>query len=82
LIMPDMTGFELLERLKSREETKNIPVIFNTSASLSDEERSRLAPGTAAILSKSGGTAEEVSATIRDALILAGLKLTLAGIEE
>ena len=79
LIMADMTGFEVLERLKSDDETKDIPVIINTSANLSEEERRRLAPGTAAILSKSAGTAEEAFATIRDALIRAGLSLTPSG---
>ena len=65
--------------LKLIDETKDIPIIFNTSANLSEEERRRLAPGTAAILSKSGGTVEEASATIRDALIRAGLRLTPSG---
>ena len=42
LILPDMTGFEILDRLKSDVETRNIPVIINTSRILDDDERRRL----------------------------------------
>jgi CheY-like chemotaxis protein len=76
-----MTGFEVLERLKSDNATRGIPVIFNTSAILSEEERRRLTAGTAAILSKSAVAAEEAFVTVREALIHAGLKLTPADTE-
>ena len=81
VIMSDMTGFEVLERLKSDNATKGIPVILNTSAILSEEERRQLTAGTAAILSKSAVTAEEAFVTVREALIHAGLKLTPADTE-
>ncbi len=81
VIMADMTGFEVLERLKSDNATKGIPVILNTSAILSEEERRRLTAGTAAILSKSAVPAEEAFVTVREALIHAGLKLTPADTE-
>ena len=81
LILADMTGFEVLERLKSDDAVKDVPVIINSSADLSEDERQRLAPGTTAILSKSAGTAEEALAAIRDALIRAGLSLMPTGIE-
>ncbi len=81
VIMSDMTGFEVLERLKSDNATKGIPVILNTSAILSEEERRRLTAGTAAILSKSAVPAEEAFVTVREALIHAGLKLTPADTE-
>ena len=42
LILPDMTGFEILDRLKSDAETRDIPVIINTSKILDEEERGRL----------------------------------------
>ena len=81
LIMPDMTGLQVLERLKSDNATKGIPVILNSSAILSVEERRRLAAGAAAILSKSTVTAEEAFVTLREALIHAGLKLAPADTE-
>ncbi|WP_165252769.1 ATP-binding protein [Paludisphaera soli] len=81
LFMPDMTGFEVLERLKSDEGTRDIPVVLNTSGVLDDRDLGRLAPKTAMILSKSAGTAEEASATIREALANAGLNLDPAGPE-
>ncbi len=42
LILPDMTGFEILDRLKSDAETRDIPVIINTSKILDETERERL----------------------------------------
>ena len=79
LVMGDMTGFEVLDRLKSDPATGRIPVIINTAADLGADERRRLDPGTAAILSKSPGSAEEAFATIRDALARAGLSLAPSG---
>jgi signal transduction histidine kinase/CheY-like chemotaxis protein len=81
LSMADMTGFEVQDRLKSDDRTKGIPIIFNTSAVLGEEEHRRLTGGAAMILSKSARTAEEAFSTIREALIHAGLKLTSAGTE-
>ena len=81
LIMADMTGFEFLDRLRSDDETEGVPVIINTSTNLSEEERRRLAPGSAAILSKSTVSAEEAFATVREALIRAGLSLIPKGTE-
>ncbi len=81
LIMSDMTGFQVHEALKSDSVTRGIPVILNTSAILSEEERRRLSAGTAAILSKSAATAEEAFLRIREALVRAGLSLNPAGTE-
>ena len=40
IIMPDIDGFQVLERIKLNEKTKNIPVLFITAAD-SDETESR-----------------------------------------
>ena len=45
VIMADMTGFEVLERLKSEHATASIPVILNTSAILSQEDAGGSSPG-------------------------------------
>jgi signal transduction histidine kinase/DNA-binding response OmpR family regulator len=42
LAMPDLSGFEVLDRLKSEPETKNIPVVIHTSKVLDEEDRVRL----------------------------------------
>ncbi len=81
LVLADMTGFEVLERLRADDRTRDVPVIINTSADLGEEARRRLAPRSAAILSKSPVPAEDAFATIRDALIRAGLSLSPTGAE-
>jgi CheY-like chemotaxis protein len=42
LRLPDMTGFELLERIHNESSLRNIPVVVFTGKDLSDEEDSRL----------------------------------------
>ncbi|HEY6352704.1 MAG TPA: ATP-binding protein [Candidatus Angelobacter sp.] len=42
LTMPGMSGFEVLERLRANEQTRDLPVIVYTSRILSGEERQRL----------------------------------------
>ncbi|MFH1836904.1 MAG: response regulator [Candidatus Omnitrophota bacterium] len=37
ILMPEMTGLEALEKIKSTEETKNIPVIMFTAKGQSDD---------------------------------------------
>jgi len=45
LIMPGMSGFEVLARLKESEETANIPVIFITGSALAEDEAKALSLG-------------------------------------
>lgn len=52
LNMPEMTGFDALDRLKSEASTKDIPVLIWTSRVLTSAERNHLRQKTAAILSK------------------------------
>jgi len=52
LAMPEMSGFEVLDRLKEDPATMEIPVVVLTSKTLTDEERRRLAPHVRRILSK------------------------------
>ena len=73
LILPDITGFEILERLKSDSETKDIPVIINTSKILDESERRRLIAETAAILAKGKESHDEVIAEVRESLMKAGV---------
>jgi CheY-like chemotaxis protein len=73
LVLPDTTGFEVLERLKGDAETKDIPVIVNTSKVLDQSERARLHAGAAAILSKATEFREESIAVFRESLAKAGI---------
>jgi signal transduction histidine kinase/CheY-like chemotaxis protein len=42
LLMPDMSGLEVLRRVRSRAETEDLPVLIYTSKLLSEEERSQI----------------------------------------
>ena len=51
LAMPEMSGFEVFERLRSDPSTREIPVIINTSMRIDDADRKRI-QGCAAVVSK------------------------------
>ena len=73
LMLPDITGFEILERLKSDVETKDIPVIVNTSKVLEETERDRLIAHAVADYRQGQGYRQEVIAEVRESLIRAGV---------
>ena len=52
LNMPGMNGMEVLEKLRSREETRTLPVVIYTSKTLSQNERVQIEQLHAALLSK------------------------------
>jgi CheY-like chemotaxis protein len=68
LIMPDMDGFVVLDRLRSLPETRNIPVIIITAKELTGEERSRLSRACERIIEKRGLEKENLFAEITGAL--------------
>src|SRR5262249_48059044 len=68
LAMPEMTGFEVMSRLKEDPETTDIPVIVLTSKSLSEDERRRLAPHALRIISKDTLGREQPTDDLREAL--------------
>jgi CheY-like chemotaxis protein len=53
LMMPDMDGFEFLEKLRGGPDWREIPVVVITSKDLTDEDRDRLNGGVARIIQKS-----------------------------
>lgn len=68
LIMSEMSGFEVLHKLKENVATRHIPVIINTSKVLETLERQDLNAKVAAILSKNTGSREILMKNIKDAL--------------
>jgi len=68
LLMPGMSGFEVLERLKSDPATRAIPVIIFTSKKLEEGERRRLSADAVAILFKRSSSRQMIIARIKDAL--------------
>ncbi|MFB2975449.1 ATP-binding protein [Microseira sp. BLCC-F43] len=73
LLMPGLTGFTVLEQLKSDPATSAIPVIIVTSKRLEAEEYEQLAAKAVAIVSKESNSREEAIAQLRAALLKAGL---------
>ena len=71
LIMPGMSGFEVLSRLKADPETRDIPVIIITSKVLSQEDQSRLAKEALAVLSKEALSGQAAAHRIREVLAAA-----------
>ena len=72
LVMPEMSGFDVLAQLKEDPATMDIPVVVLTSKTLSDEERRRLAPHALRILSKQALADGRAIDDLRAALAAAG----------
>jgi CheY-like chemotaxis protein len=68
LRMPEMSGFEALERLKSDPTTRDIPVIVITSKLVEPEERQLLDGKVVTILSKAAASREVLIGSIQQAL--------------
>jgi len=76
IVMPDLTGFEVLERLKADSATRDIPVVVYTALSLGARDRARL-DGAVSILRKSTSSRVADRAAIEDALVKAGVATTV-----
>jgi signal transduction histidine kinase/CheY-like chemotaxis protein len=72
LVMPDLSGFVVLDRLRREPTTRDVPVIVMTSKQLDDGERRRLAALGATIVSK-GSERHVIVDRIRAVLADAGL---------
>jgi signal transduction histidine kinase len=76
VVMPDLTGFEVLERLKAEPTTRDIPVVVYTALVLGANDRERLG-GAVAILRKSTASRVADRAAIEDALVRAGVAIPM-----
>ncbi|HEU0029807.1 MAG TPA: ATP-binding protein [Kofleriaceae bacterium] len=74
VIMPDLTGFEVLEKLKAERTTRDIPVVVYTALTLGVGDRERLGAAVA-ILRKSTASRVADRAAIEDALVRAGIAI-------
>ena len=68
LMMPEMDGFAVLDELRSKESTRDIPVIILTARLLSDIDLERCNQGVATILSKGLFSADETLGHVEAAL--------------
>jgi CheY-like chemotaxis protein/signal transduction histidine kinase/HPt (histidine-containing phosphotransfer) domain-containing protein len=58
LLMPGVDGFEVLQKLKTSEKTKDIPVVIYTGKKLNAKDRSRLSQNYSLLLQKTEETPE------------------------
>ena len=68
LIMPEMDGFEFLERLRAKPEWHDIPVVVITAKLLTDEERRRLDGWVEELYQKAEDNIEEVLVQLAEQL--------------
>lgn len=78
VMMPDMTGDVVLERLRADTRTATLPVIIYTAQDIDARLREKLS-GAAAILSKRTQSRDQASADILSALTQAGLTVPTGG---
>jgi CheY-like chemotaxis protein len=64
VLMPNMDGFELLDRIRALPSTKLVPVIVWTVKDLSEAERKRLLESAQGIVAKSQGGTEAIVAAL------------------
>ncbi len=58
--LPDMEGLELLRRIKTQEQFRDLPVLIYTSKDLTHREETQLKKYAVAIINKSAGSAERL----------------------
>ncbi len=69
LMMPEVSGFDVLTALKQDSETRNIPVIILTAKILSQKERQRLQHQVASIAEKGNASRELLTGEIERILL-------------
>jgi PAS domain S-box-containing protein len=60
MLMPEMDGFELLDRMRALPSMRNVPVVVWTVKDLTEAERTRLDDAAQAVVTKSKGGTEDV----------------------
>jgi len=65
LMMPEVSGFEVIQRLKENEKTKNIPIIICTGKDLTEEEKELLKSNIFAIIEKGRCSKEDLLSELK-----------------
>jgi CheY-like chemotaxis protein len=65
LLMPDLSGFDVVEALQDREATRSIPVMVLTSKSLTEDDKRALNGQVAAIFQRNSVAGTELTAWLR-----------------
>jgi signal transduction histidine kinase/CheY-like chemotaxis protein len=73
IVMPDLTGFEVLREIRRNPSTKTTPVVVHTSKDLSEEEVGGLTGLGAVIYPKREFSSNEGSERLREVLAIAGI---------
>jgi signal transduction histidine kinase/CheY-like chemotaxis protein len=81
LSMPDLSGFDVLAKLKESERTSAIPVIIHTSKVLDDHERANLGDAVA-IVSKESSSREALLENFANAFHNAGFPIDVGPVKE
>ena len=68
LMMPDVTGFEVVEELNGDPATAQIPILVVTAKAIAAEDRARLAGSVTTIMQKAGFDRDRFSAEVRRAM--------------
>ena len=66
--MPEMDGFEFVERLRANELTQSIPVLVVTAKDITPEDRQRLSGAVQNILQKASASPADLVAQARELL--------------
>jgi len=73
IIMPDLTGFEVLREIRRNPKKRTIPIIVHTSKDLSSQELEELANLGAMVYPKREFSSDEASKKLREVLAAAGI---------
>jgi CheY-like chemotaxis protein len=65
LVMPETDGFEVLDRIRKKPKTQNLPVIIVTAKNLSHDEKIRLRGRVISVITKGRSTPESLQNEIR-----------------
>ncbi len=66
LVMPGMSGFEVLDNIRNHPETCKLPVIVTTAKDLTNEEKYILNRNVSTILSKTSTTLNDLLTKVRE----------------